>query len=446
MKSQAKTNALRTMSTEAPTQAPSQAPTESATPRGGRMGLQEAGGGGNAAVVAQLRGQREALFDTVEAAPARALPFRQQMEAQFGPDVARVSARFGDEATTSALTSLSVRGAARGNVVAFASDTPTRADVSHEVAHVMEGVTEVHFQTCEASVAPGEARAEAAETDLAVTDAAALETELRDRAIAALPAVLSTLDVGLCERVHQAIHDAVHAALGATLQVARDNEVGGSTPLDGAVIVDSEAVLTDARTRYDAGPGRAAERMPLYLGEARGVCDDVLAGLTDAEVESALALYIERTARSVGAFTNIQTNSSITLATAHSSGVEDNATAADNVQSIVEGVLPELSDYGNAPGGEVDPSQVTLDAIGALSRAPYDFDFAISELTGGSHSRRSRHYRGVAIDVNRINGARVSARNPDFRAFMDACRELGATEVLGPGTADHDTHVHAAWP
>lgn len=412
---------------------------------GGRMALQDAGGGGNAAVVARLRTQRDSLFDGIEAAPARALPFRQQMEAQFGAEVARVSARFGDDTTTSALSSLSVRGAARGDVVAFASASPTRADVSHEVAHAMEGVSEVHFQSCEASTEAGEALAEASEAPLAVTDAAALEAELRQRALDALPDALSTIDVALCGRVEQAVTDAVHAAIAASLQVARDNEVGGTSPLDG-VVVDSEAVLTDARARYDAGPGRAAEKFLLYLGEARGVCDEVLEGLTDAEVESALTLYIERTTRSVGAFTNIQSNADITLATAHTSGIEDNATAADNVQSIVEGALPEASDYGNAPGGEVDPSDTTLDAIGALSRPPYGYSFAISEFTGGSHSRRSRHYRGVAIDVNRINGVGVSARNPDYREFMDACRELGATEVLGPGTRDHDTHIHAAWP
>jgi hypothetical protein len=73
------------------------------------------------------------------------------------------------------------------------------------------------------------------------------------------------------------------------------------------------------------------------------------------------------------------------------------------------------------------------------------YTFGVSEVAGGSHSPNSRHYVGVAFDVNVINGQGVNVNNADFRNFMQRCRELGATEVLGPGDAGHDTHVHCAW-
>lgn len=74
------------------------------------------------------------------------------------------------------------------------------------------------------------------------------------------------------------------------------------------------------------------------------------------------------------------------------------------------------------------------------------YTFHVSSIAGGIHSPRSRHYSGLAFDANVINGVRVSSRNPHFRDFMQACRDLGATEVLGPGHRGHSGHVHCAWP
>ena len=74
------------------------------------------------------------------------------------------------------------------------------------------------------------------------------------------------------------------------------------------------------------------------------------------------------------------------------------------------------------------------------------YSFAISELAGGSHNSSSRHYAGIAADFNMVNGRRINASHPDLAAFKARLRDLGATEVLGPGTPHHGTHVHAAWP
>jgi hypothetical protein len=133
----------------------------------------------------------------------------------------------------------------------------------------------------------------------------------------------------------------------------------------------------------------------------------------------------------------------ITLATEHVSGVNDQATVRQNIADTAAGALARRSNYGGAPGGTVALNVRLLRGLLALAGS---YSFSISELVGGSHSPNSRHYAGVAADVNQINGSQVRAGHPDLAAFKQKCRDLGATEVLGPGAPGHDTHVHAAWP
>ena len=75
-----------------------------------------------------------------------------------------------------------------------------------------------------------------------------------------------------------------------------------------------------------------------------------------------------------------------------------------------------------------------------------DFDFRVTALAGGSHSKRSRHYLGVGLDVDRIDGRQVDRTHPRFREFMAKAKAMGATEVLGPGSRGHNYHIHVAWP
>lgn len=125
------------------------------------------------------------------------------------------------------------------------------------------------------------------------------------------------------------------------------------------------------------------------------------------------------------------------------SGVDDGADALSNVKDTAAGLPAKRSAYGNAPGGEVDLTFSLLEGIKELSD---DYSFRVTAIAGGSHSSRSRHYLGVALDVDTINGKRVNIDHPDFREFMRKARELGATEVLGPGNRGHNTHIHIAWP
>jgi hypothetical protein len=135
----------------------------------------------------------------------------------------------------------------------------------------------------------------------------------------------------------------------------------------------------------------------------------------------------------------------ISLATTHVSGTVDQATARLNMEQTSRGEQAVRSSYGGAPGGTVQLQASMLAGLSALSQT-HGYRMSISEVAGGSHSANSRHYVGVAFDVNSINGTAVSSTHPQLRQFMQHCRDLGATEVLGPGSAGHATHVHAAWP
>jgi hypothetical protein len=140
---------------------------------------------------------------------------------------------------------------------------------------------------------------------------------------------------------------------------------------------------------------------------------------------------------------NILNNANITLATVHVSGVNDNATVRQNIQDTANDTDASRSSYQNAPGGTVKLDSRMLAAINNLAKT---YTFSISEIAGGSHSKHSRHYDGIAFDVNVLNGQHVGASHPDIAKFMQDCRNAGATEVLGPGNAGHATHIHCAWP
>lgn len=139
----------------------------------------------------------------------------------------------------------------------------------------------------------------------------------------------------------------------------------------------------------------------------------------------------------------IQQSPKIGLARGHFSRVQDNATAFDNINDTAEGRAAHRSSYGNAPGGTVNLDPRMLRGMFDLSET---FSFSVSEICGGSHNTNSRHYAGCTFDINVLDGHHVNADNPSAASFQQRCRELGATEVLGPGDPGHSTHIHAGWP
>lgn len=125
------------------------------------------------------------------------------------------------------------------------------------------------------------------------------------------------------------------------------------------------------------------------------------------------------------------------------SGRNDGADARSNIADTAMGKMAKRSSYENAPGGRVALSFSLLEGLQTLSE---EFSFRLTALAGGSHSKRSRHYLGVGMDVDKIDGQQVDKNHPRFREFMDKARALGATEVLGPGSRGHNYHIHVAWP
>jgi hypothetical protein len=116
-----------------------------------------------------------------------------------------------------------------------------------------------------------------------------------------------------------------------------------------------------------------------------------------------------------------------------------------NMQDTAEGRPAHRSDYGTAPGGTVPLGADMLEGMLRL-HDEHGYSFDVSTIAGGSHSKRSRHYAGVAFDISTVNGVQVAKDDGVHDRVMAALREMGATEVLGPGNAGHDHHIHAAWP
>ena len=125
------------------------------------------------------------------------------------------------------------------------------------------------------------------------------------------------------------------------------------------------------------------------------------------------------------------------------SGRNDGADARSNIADTAMGRQAKRSSYQNAPGGRVDLSFSLLEGMKKLSE---EYSFNVTALAGGSHSKRSRHYLGVGIDIDKIDERQVDKNHPKFKEFMAKARALGATEVLGPGSRGHNYHLHIAWP
>ncbi|WP_234442283.1 hypothetical protein [Streptomyces sp. NRRL S-1448] len=133
----------------------------------------------------------------------------------------------------------------------------------------------------------------------------------------------------------------------------------------------------------------------------------------------------------------------ITLATTHVSRPHPASSARQNIVDTAHGKGALTSPWGDRPNRRVALDTRMLGGLLKL-RTQYGYRIAVSEIVGGDHSTRSKHYAGLAFDITHINGRHVGSGAP-HRALMAACRKLGAREVLGPGNAGHSTHVHCGW-
>ncbi|MCE9576214.1 MAG: peptidoglycan-binding protein [Deltaproteobacteria bacterium] len=126
-------------------------------------------------------------------------------------------------------------------------------------------------------------------------------------------------------------------------------------------------------------------------------------------------------------------------------GKFDGADPLSNIRDTAAGKAAKTSCYGTAPCTTVRLATGLVNGMAAL-REQYGYSYFVTAISGASHSATSYHYAGRAVDFGTINGVVVSGDSTLSRNFMQACRNLGAIEVLGPSNdPNHQDHVHCAW-
>ncbi len=119
------------------------------------------------------------------------------------------------------------------------------------------------------------------------------------------------------------------------------------------------------------------------------------------------------------------------------SGVNDGASARDNITATANGQPAKRSSYGNAPGGSINLDSRMLGALLAIHNQGYNI-CPVTALAGGSHSKNSAHYRGTALDIDVVAGEKMSTIN----ARVEICKQLGAK--IAQYESD-TTHIHCQW-
>ena len=123
----------------------------------------------------------------------------------------------------------------------------------------------------------------------------------------------------------------------------------------------------------------------------------------------------------------------------------DGADPLSNITAAATGRLAKTSCYGNAPCTSVRLSNGLLNGMAGL-RERYGFNYFVPAIAGADHGASSYHFVGRAVDFDEINGVRITGDTAASRSLMNACREMGAIEVLGPSNdAGHQDHIHCAW-
>ncbi|MEV3990710.1 peptidoglycan-binding protein [Streptomyces sp. NPDC049837] len=140
----------------------------------------------------------------------------------------------------------------------------------------------------------------------------------------------------------------------------------------------------------------------------------------------------------------IVANKAFSFATTHVGGKHVQSSARNNIVDTANGLGAMTSPWGHVPNRRVPLDTRMLSGLLKLN-TQYGFRIGVSEFVGGEHSAGSRHYRGLAVDINYINGIHVGNKGSQHKAVEAACSKLGADQILGPGDPGHDTHVHCAW-
>lgn len=104
----------------------------------------------------------------------------------------------------------------------------------------------------------------------------------------------------------------------------------------------------------------------------------------------------------------------------------------------------------SAGGGHVGAKKVYLSTnmLSWMRSYGKSNSYRVTTIVGCGHSSNSKHYRGLAVDIDFANGTKISTSSSGRSAankVMSSCRKAGASEVLGPGDAGHSGHVHCGW-
>lgn len=221
-----------------------------------------------------------------------------------------------------------------------------------------------------------------------------------------------------------------------------------SVTLKGTILTNGGYNITDTGFYYGTTSTPTTKVSLGAIGSRKGSKEYKLSGLTSSTKYYFKFYVTNKNGTYEGSILNFTTldssatlansifnSSKITLAKAHASGKIDNAFAYNNIFDVKNGKLASRSKYENAPGGTTTLSPKLLKIMLSLSNK---YSFSVSEIAGGSHSRRSHHYIGTAFDVNFINGVKVNNSNKFRNEFIREAKSLGAGYVK----FENGNHIH----
>lgn len=180
-----------------------------------------------------------------------------------------------------------------------------------------------------------------------------------------------------------------------------------------------------------------------------GVCGSSCSGVTVSGFCNGLSSNICCLPSTQSLWKSAFKSTQITFNDFHPSGVKDEATAFREARDAAAGKQATLSAYGNAPGGK---TRLIPEMAAALLEISKIGKVVINEIAGGSHSKGSRHYAGVAIDIGKLNGKAFTYGVPEARQVINICRKFGADQILninlscGDACRVHNGWIHCSWP
>lgn len=90
------------------------------------------------------------------------------------------------------------------------------------------------------------------------------------------------------------------------------------------------------------------------------------------------------------------------------------------------------NDVEDAPSPNLPVTNATARMVEDVARE-VGVDININSTTGGGHAKRSFHYVGQAVDINRVNGQPVGPDNKAARQLQEAFRNhANVDELFGP--------------